>query len=291
METRWLYTTSEEFESLRKASKDTCIIPMGCVEKHGLHLPLGTDILEASRIAYLASQMETICVFPDFTFGDLGENSPTAPAGNISLSLELQMQLLEELCNQIARNGFKKIMIFNGHGGNVSWISAFLRKLENKPHDYVLVNVNIKCAVMERMAKEIEEKGSGVFEELTKEDEQVILECGSKKLKDGHSGYSETAYILGTSPESVHMDRLGIVSGKSRNLTGIYKGAGIQIRDHGWGVNFPDWIDSDDPIGCNERIGKVAIRMEAERLAKAIKIIKEDKNLIKWHNEMWKSNL
>lgn len=291
METRWLYTTSENFEALRSASKNTCIIPMGCVEKHGLHLPLGTDIIQASHVAWLASQMETVCVFPDFTFGDIAENTPTMPAGNISMPLELEMRLLEELCGQIARNGFKKIMIYNGHGGNVSWISAFLRKLENKPHDYVLVNVNIKCAVMERMAKVLLQKGSGAFAELMPEDEKLILECYEKKLKDGHSGYSETAYMLGTAPESVHMDRLGIVSGKSRNLTGIYKGAGIQIRDHGWGINFPDWIDSDDPMGCNERIGKVALQLEAERLANAIKIIKEDKNLIKWHNEMWHSNL
>lgn len=291
METRWLYTTSENFIALREAAKDTCLIPMGCAEKHGLHLPLGTDILQASQIAWRASQLETVCVFPDFTFGDLGENTPSMPAGSISLPLETQMLLLEQFCEQIARAGFKKIMIYNGHGGNVSWISAFLRKLENRPHDYILVNVNIKCAVMDRLAKEILQRGLGAFPELTPEDEKLIIECHEKKVRDGHGGYSETAYMMGAYPESVNLERLGIASGKSRNLTGIYKGAGIQIRDHGWGINFPDWLDSDDPIGCNERIGKAALQIEAERLAAAIKVIKEDKNLIKWHNEMWHTNL
>lgn len=97
METRWLYTTSESFHALREASMDTCVIPMGCVEKHGLHLPLGTDVLEASHIAYMASQLETVTVFPDFTFGDVPCNSPTMPAGSISLPVELEMALLEEL--------------------------------------------------------------------------------------------------------------------------------------------------------------------------------------------------
>ena len=60
METRWLYVTSENFPALRTASKDTCIIPMGCVEKHGLHGPLGTDILQASAIAYMASLIDTL---------------------------------------------------------------------------------------------------------------------------------------------------------------------------------------------------------------------------------------
>lgn len=291
METRWLYTTSEDFETLRETAKDTCIIPMGCVEKHGLHLPFGTDIIQSSQIAYLASQLEAVCVFPDFTFGDLGENAPTTPKGSISISVETQMRLLEELCEQIAKNGFKKIMIYNGHGGNVSWLSAFLRKIEQKPHNYVLVNVNIKCGIMERMAKEISNSGSGVFADLTPEDEELILKCSAQKLKDGHSGYSETAYMLGIDKDSVYMERLGKVSGKSKNLTGIYKGAGIQIRDYGWEINFPDWIDSDDPVGCNERIGKVAVQLEAKRLAHAIHIIKEDKNLLKWHNEMWGMDL
>lgn len=287
METRWLHVTSEEFETLRKEAKETCIIPMGCMEKHGLHLPLGTDILQASYITYMASQMETVCVFPDFTFGDIAENTPTSPPGNVMMPVELEMQLLEHLCEQISRNGFKKIMIYNGHGGNVSWLSTFLRKMANKKRDYVVVNVNIKCDVMGRLARTLKDKGTGYFSELTEEDENLILERGETKLKDGHCGYTETSYVFGAYPECVHMEKLGLISGKSRNLTGAFKGAGIQIRDHGWGVNFPNWMDSDDPVGCNERIGKAALQIEAERLAYAIKVMKEDKHLLKWNQEMW----
>lgn len=287
METRWLYTTSEAFETLRNESKGTCIIPMGCVEKHGLHLPLGTDILQASYITYMASQMETVCVFPDFTFGDIAENTPTAPPGNVMMPVELEMELLEQLCEQISRNGFKKIMIYNGHGGNVSWLSTFLRKMANRERDYVVVNVNIKCDIMGRLARTLKEKGRDYFPGLTEEDEKIILERGEMKLKDGHCGYTETSYIFGAYPECVHMDKLGLISGKSRNLTGAFKGAGIQIRDHGWGINFPDWMDSDDPVGCNERIGKAALQIEAERLAYAIKVMKDDKHLLKWNREMW----
>ena len=71
METRWLYTTSEDFAALRDAAERVCVIPMGCIEKHGLHLPLGTDIVKGSYIAHRASQLETVCIFPDFTFGDV----------------------------------------------------------------------------------------------------------------------------------------------------------------------------------------------------------------------------
>lgn len=285
METRWLYTTSENFAALREASADTCLIPMGCVEKHGLHLPLGTDMLQASHIAYRASQLETVCVFPDFTFGDIAENYPNKPAGNISIPVETEMLLLEQLSDQIASNGFKKIIVYNGHGGNVSWLKTFLRKLENKPHDFVMFVVNIQCGVMERIAK------AQAFKGLTEEDKELTKKCLEEHPSDGHAGYSETAYILGVAPDCVKMERLGIVSGKSLNLTQKCRNKGIMIRDHGWSINHPDWIDSDDPIGCNERIGQVAIKLESERLARAIKYIKEDENFIKWHNEAWGTNL
>ena len=88
METRWLYVTSESFPALREASKEVCVIPMGCIEKHGLHLPLGTDMIQANNIVYEASQMETFTVFPDFVYGDVPENSPNMPAGTVTIPLE-----------------------------------------------------------------------------------------------------------------------------------------------------------------------------------------------------------
>ena len=57
METRWAYTTSENFASLIEESKGVCVIPMGCLEKHGLHLPVGTDIMLASTIIRLDGDM------------------------------------------------------------------------------------------------------------------------------------------------------------------------------------------------------------------------------------------
>ena len=60
METRWMYRTSGDLGELLEASKGVCVMPIGCVEKHGLHLPLGTDIIHSSHIAHVASQMETV---------------------------------------------------------------------------------------------------------------------------------------------------------------------------------------------------------------------------------------
>ena len=160
METRWLYTTSENFPALREASGYTCVIPMGCVEKHGLHLPLGADIIEASGVALAGSQLETVTVFPDFTFGDYPDNSPTRPLGSITVPMEMEMDLLEILCEQIARNGYKKILILNGHGGNISWLQAFSRRLANKKRDFVFATYMIGLPAPHTLTKYILEHGN-----------------------------------------------------------------------------------------------------------------------------------
>lgn len=282
METRWLYTTSENFPALVAASAKTCVIPMGCVEKHGLHLPLGTDIIHASHIAFAASQLETVCVFPDFVFGDV-PGGPAMPAGTISVPVEMEMALLEQLCEQIGRNGFEKIIIFNGHGGNKPWLSTFLRNLMNKRRDYVCMVADIKLQAPHKMAAYLEEHGRGSIPELTAEDEALLLKNHAEEMQIGHACMGETAYLMHICPESVKMDRLGIESGLSTGEADYLKEAGIQIMNSGWDVNFPNAYHGHDPVGCNERIGKAAVRMEAERLARAIKVVKEDQNLLRWH--------
>ena len=68
-----------------------------------------------------------------------------------------------------------------------------------------------------------------------------------------------------------------------------FKEAGIEIMSGGWDFNYPNALSGHDPFGCNERIGKAALRFEAERLANAIKVLKEDENLWRWHTEMWET--
>ena len=285
METRWLYVTSEELATLRDEARGVCVIPMGCVEKHGLHLPLGTDILEASGITYAASQLETVAVFPDFIFGDVPEDNPGKPLGNITVTLETQMTLLEELCEQIAKCGFKKIMIYNSHGGNFPWLQTFLRKLTNKKRDFVLVIARDEMPVPHDMAEKIKREGPEAVPELTEEDVTLLLKYHEEKMLIGHACMTETAFVMGLHPDAVHLDRLGIESGKSTHEADYLAKAGIFMKDSGWGINYPNAYTGDDPIGCNERIGRAAIRMEAERLAGVFKLYKEDENIWRWHEQ------
>lgn len=290
METRWLYVTSEELEKLRDEVKGVCVIPMGAIEKHGLHLPLGTDILQASFLAYEASQIEPVCVFADFPFGDLSCGHPSTPCGTISLPMDTEKLLLEQLCDQIARYGFHKILILNTHGGNNAWLSAFLQQLGNKKKNYVVgICDGAHTYTYRKVEQLLTKQGSGSVPELTPEDEKVLLRYYENKVPTGHADLTETARIMGIVPETVKLHRLGLESGKSQHLTDHFKAAGIEIRDDGWFEDYPNSYASEvDPADCTENIGKAFVRISVERIANAFKVFKEDEKLLKWQDERQK---
>ena len=282
METRWLYTTSLNFPKLVEESKQTCIIPVGSVEKHGYHLPVGIDSLICSALAYSASKLESVCIAPDFVFGDV----PGAqPAGSMTFDMSVVMDLMENYCDQIGNQGFTKIGLLNAHGGNGTWLHLFQRRLENKKKPYAVIRIPIHCPAPYGMAKLIEKEGYGVFPEMTKEDCDYILKCRERKMYTGHGGLDETSYMMAICPESVHMEALGIIDGHSTGEADYLTDAGLLLIDSGWEINHPHFLAGEDPVDFNERIGKAVFRMESERLAKAFKLLKEDENILKWHNE------
>ena len=262
---------------------------MGCVEKHGPHLPLGTDIIEGSAIAYLASQLETVCVAPDFTFGDtLPAAAPTAPDGYITISLNTMMTLLEEMCEQAAKNGFKKVVVLNFHGGNCSWLSTFARHLYTKKRDYEFFICQPVLTAPHKMAEKILAQGKEVFPELNDEDVALLMKYHEQKMKIGHGGFGETSYVMAVTPESVKLENLGSESGQSTHIMDYLNEAKVSIQSNGWDYNYPNAYAGDDPYGCNERIGKAAIRMAAEIYAKQFKVIKDDELVLKLQEERQK---
>ena len=119
----WENLREEEFKDAIKQSNGVCILPIGCLEKHGQHLPVGTDVIHITEIARRAAELETACVFPTMYFGE--KTGSGEFLGTVIFSPELRLQILKETCSEIYRNGFNKILIYNGHGGNQAMISNF----------------------------------------------------------------------------------------------------------------------------------------------------------------------
>src|SRR5581483_1906472 len=133
---RWEELTAADFRDAIHQSQGTCLLPFGILEKHGPHLPLGTDLLDVRYVALHAAEQEYAVVFPEYYFGQIfeAEHQP----GTIAYSTHLQLDLLQETTNEMARNGCKKIIIVNGHGGNENLLPFFAQTQMEKPHDYVV---------------------------------------------------------------------------------------------------------------------------------------------------------
>src|SRR5438309_5768996 len=132
----WEELTASDFRDGIRQAQGTCLLPFGILEKHGPHLPLGTDLLNVRYAALHAAEQEYAVVFPEYYFGQIFEAKHEP--GTVAYSAPLQMQLLQETTDEMARNGCKKVIIVNGHGGNEHLLPFFAQSQLDKPHDYVV---------------------------------------------------------------------------------------------------------------------------------------------------------
>src|SRR6202047_273675 len=133
---KWEELSAADFTRAIEQSKGTCLLPFGILEKHGPQLPLGTDLLNVRYASLHAAEKEYAVVFPEYYFGQIFEAKHEP--GTVAYSTELQLKLLKETTDEMARNGCKKIVVVNGHGGNESLLPFFAQSQLEKPHDYVV---------------------------------------------------------------------------------------------------------------------------------------------------------
>lgn len=94
-----------------------CVVPLGSLEQHGLHLPLWTDTAIVSEIARRLEQRlpEQVVLAP---VQPVGYSPHHARFGCMSLDLSAYMALIRNLCRSLALMGFQRVFLLNGHGGN-----------------------------------------------------------------------------------------------------------------------------------------------------------------------------
>src|SRR6476660_7459863 len=182
---KWEELTAADFRDAVQQAKSTCLLPFGILEKHGPHLPLGTDLLNVRYASLQAVAQEYAVVFPEYYFGQIFEAKHEP--GTIAYSMELQLKLLQETTDEMARNGCKKILIVNGHGGNEHLLPFFAQAQLDKPHDYVVYVLGF-----------VETPPGGPEK---------------KTSMDMHAGESETSTMMISRPDLVHVDRANQQSG------------------------------------------------------------------------------
>src|SRR6267143_566371 len=118
---RWDELIASDWPSALAKSESTCILPIGILEKHGPHAAIGCDLIHVREWAARVTRKEYAVVFPDYFYGQIYEAKHQP--GTFALPSRLVWDLLDATCEEIARNGLKKILIVNGHGGNLNRLS------------------------------------------------------------------------------------------------------------------------------------------------------------------------
>src|SRR5690242_11404898 len=133
---KWEDLTAPDFVKAIQQSQGTCLLPIGILEKHGAHLPLGNDLINVRYLSEHAAGQEYAVVFPAYYFGQIFE--ARHQPGTVAYSASMQLNLLQETTDEMGRNGCKKIIIVNGHGGNEHFLPYFAQAQLATPHDYVV---------------------------------------------------------------------------------------------------------------------------------------------------------
>ena len=276
----WQNLREEEFEGAVKESGGLCIVPIGCVEKHGQHLPVGIDTQVVNYICLEAAKKEPVTVFPPLYFGDIMGH--TIARGGIMFSAELLLQLLKEITSEIARNGFKKILFVNGHGGNPPMLSYFVRSTQYDAKDYVAAWMNTRYTV-KSIAEDL--NNGEEFPELTEEDKAFILDFAANDKVRGHACIDEASALLVANPDYVRLDRANAESGMPTHRTDYLKDTGILASTRFWGVEYPNSYQGESVEYANERIGQALMRKRSDMLAEACRLLKMNDNILEWNDE------
>lgn len=255
---KWEELTGADFVQAIQKAQGTCLLPFGILEKHGPHLPLGTDLINVRYASLHGAEQEYAVVFPEYFFGQIFEAKHEP--GTVAYSARLQMDMLQETTDEMARNGCKKIIIVNGHGGNTSLLPFFAQSQLATPHDYVVY----------------------VYRPSQNAPGRPPL---ADKV-DAHAGQSETAHTMITRPDLVHLDRATSESGadlKRLDLpAGIYTGIW-------WYAKFPEHY-AGEGAAANKELGEFDMKHWSDSIALAIRAVKADQNSLKLQNEFFEKS-
>ena len=240
--------TAPDFVQAVARSEATCIIPVGILEKHGPHLPLGTDLIDCREVSLRAARQEYTIIYPAYYVGQIFEAKHQP--GTIAYSTRLMLDLLQETCDELGRNGITKIILVNGHGGSEYFLRFFCQIQLASRKDYAVF----------------------LFDPSDDSSTEEALNKMRRTTVDGHAGEEETSVMLAHRSDLAHPDRAGRQSGEDQKRLAHLRHAYTGIW---WYAGQPNHYRGDGTFG-NKAFGEALLNREAGLLAEMIRSVKKD---------------
>lgn len=254
----WEELTATDFPAAVERAKGVCALPIGVIEKHGPHLPLGSDVMQARAVATRAAQREYVVVFPHYYFGQIYE--ARHQPGCVTIPPELLTSLLQAVCDDIHRNGFDKIVLVNGHGGNKHWLGYFCQ------------------------AQLATRRGYAVYLAQVPTDPELEAQIKQKQKTNwgGHACEDETSRLLAIRPDLVKMHLVDTESGlPQRQQPQVHAFTGIS-----WYADFPNHY-AGIATTANAELGELLLEAAQRGLVEVFRAIKADAATVKLQEEFY----
>ena len=130
----WARLTAPEIRAVAANADAMVLLPVGSLEQHGPHLPTITDTASASAVAVRAAELiagaPPVLVLPGLWTGMSEHHLPFG--GTISLNFEEFRGVLRGVVRSLRAVGFRRLLIVNGHGGNIDPLSVAARELAHE---------------------------------------------------------------------------------------------------------------------------------------------------------------
>jgi len=161
----------------------------------------------------------------------------------------------------MARNGCKKVLIVNGHGGNEHLLPFFAQSQLEKPRDYVVYVLG-----------SVEPPPGGPPHKST--------------AINWHAGESETSHMMISRPDLVHMDRAADESGADQKRLNLPENVYTGI---GWYARFPYHYSGEGALATHE-LGEYDMKAWVSGIVNAIRAVKADQNSLKLQNQFYEKS-
>ncbi len=245
----WAHLTSDELASVA-GERSVAVLPVGAMEQHGPHLPLGTDTMIADGLVWHACERldsgPTVLLLPTQAIGESTEHG--AFPGTLSHEAETLLAAWTELGVALSKSGIHKLIIVNAHGGQPQIVDLVAQRLRSR-HAMLVVRANYMNWPLPDGLLDDDERRHG-----------------------HHGGQAETSMMLAFHPDLVKMDRAADFPSNARNLAASHQQFG-----HGGSLGFAWQAEDLNPQGvvgnavaASPELGRALLDHHAGRLANMI---------------------
>lgn len=223
----WLQEKSCKEVETYLESDTRILIPVGSTEQHGVFAPTGTDTYAAMSIAESASAATGVLIAPPLWYGWSPHH--LARAGTVSIRAEILLEVLFDMIQSLAQNGFKNFVVINGHRVvNLAWMQIAAERAQRQ------LNVRVMLFDLAYMSKEIARKLD--FEPLGHGEEieisHMLFQHPDLVTLEQAQDFTMDAMPLYHTDPSDPRDTLGYVPATKASLAKIYRQTGDTIFGH-----------------------------------------------------------